>query len=726
MCELTSSSVLVVSEDPDDCTLLRAQLDLMGLWGRVVDVENISIAGKLTAVQRPDLCVYRLPDLGFDHELYLNLKNQLGQHIVILGIEETASLFLDESFLVLPHKFKDLQEVVRETVLPDQVSDALSRGKELEPGDQERIYRDLFDRGSDANLLLDYDTHTIIDANQRALDMYGVTREEIIGMNMLELVTDEEHVNMWRDTQFLQTSEGEPVFVDRLDRQADGHLIHVTVSGSLFEYAGRMIFQDIIRDETARLQAEKELKQTKEAAEAANRAKSVFLANMSHEIRTPMNAILGFSQLMTRAAELTPKQEQYLSIIQRSGTHLLELINEVLEMSKIEAGQIRLNETPFEFGSLLYDLEQIFSQNTREKNLFLVVNTIDVIPEWIQTDGVKVRQVMINLLGNAAKFTNHGGITVHVSSAEEAEDDIRLIVEVEDTGVGIKEEELGKVFRHFEQTESGLQRKGGTGLGLAISREYARLMGGDITVRSQPDQGSVFRFEFKAKRCEEQILQDKVEERSVKSLKDKKTEYRILVADDIESNRFLLHDLLSDVGFTVLQAENGKEAVEIFITSKPDLILLDNRMPVMSGGEAIHRIRTLPGGKSVKIISVSASAFEEERGIILASGADDFIRKPITEEQLLDLIQRLLGVEYVYEDEVEPEKPAEEHSIRSESLSALPAELLGQLKQATLEGDIDQIEVLLEQVRKHDDQLAKSIHFLVDAFDIGKLQSVLS
>ena len=338
-----------------------------------------------------------------------------------------------------------------------------------------------------------------------------------------------------------------------------------------------------MEDVTERRRVEEEVAKATEAAEAANRAKSAFLANMSHEIRTPMNAILGFSQLLLRDENLDARQSQYLETINRSGEHLLALINDILEMSKIEAGRTTLNPTTFDLPAMLNDVEMMFRVRTDAKKLSFFVELIGDVPRYIVSDINKLRQVFINVLGNAVKFTERGGISMRVRADRRSATGPCLRVEVEDTGPGISADELGKLFRHFEQTKTGQQAGTGTGLGLAISREFVRLMGGDITLTSEVGKGSIFAIQLPLNESEAQAIRPIEQARHVLRLRPGQAECRVLITDDVENNRELLVQMLGPVGFEVRLANDGEQAVTEFQRWRPHLILMDFRMPVMDG-----------------------------------------------------------------------------------------------------------------------------------------------
>src|SRR5688500_12428951 len=542
--------------------------------------------------------------------------------------------------------------------------------------DQQFYTRSLIESNIDA--LITTDPRGIItDVNKQMEALTGCTRDELIGTPFKDYFTDPERAEAGIK---LVLGEGKVTDYELTARARDGKETVVSYNATTFHDRDRKL-QGVFaaaRDVTERKRYEQSLQQ-------ANRAKSVFLANMSHEIRTPMNFILGISQLMLRDQDLTPRQCQYLGTINRSGEHLLALINDILEMSKIEAGRTTLSLSTFDLPVLLKDLEMMFRVRTDEKKLSFSVEMIGDVPRYIVTDINKLRQVFINVLGNAVKFTEQGGVALRVRADRDgsAAPCPCLRVEVEDTGPGISPDEQDKLFRHFEQTKTGQQTGTGTGLGLAISREFVRLMGGDITVTSEVGQGSIFVIHFPLKEGQAQAVQAKENPRHVLKLQPGQAECRVLIADDIEDNRQLLAQLLGPVGFDVRLATNGEEAVEAFEQWRPHLILMDFRMPVMDGHEAIRRIRSLPGGNEPKIVAVTASALDDNRQELLSIGADDFISKPFREAELFGKIHAQVGVEYDYA-ETAAEEPEQAAQLTPESIAGWPDDHIHPMREASI------------------------------------------
>lgn len=471
-----------------------------------------------------------------------------------------------------------------------------------------------------------------------------------------------------------------------------------------------------------------ELTKAKEVVDAATRAKSAFIANMSHEIRTPMNAILGFSQLLQREAGLPPQQRHYLENIDKAGAHLLELIEGVLDMSKIEAGRITLRPAEINLHAMLRDVEQMFRLRAEAKGLRFAVELADDLPQVVKLDEGRLRQVLINLLGNAVKFTAEGSITLRAGFVNGNGDEVRLEFEVEDTGVGIAPEDSGRLFRAFEQARAGLEAEGGTGLGLAISREIVRMMRGDISVSGQPGQGSLFRFSVLALKSDQPPLPAAREMRRVKAVKGGRV-YRVLVADDAALNRHLLTVLLRKLGFETIEAANGQEAVEAVRAWRPDLIIMDIRMPVMNGIVAMRLIRSTEETRDVPIVAVTASAFANDREEIMDAGADAFLSKPCDEAELLELIGNLLKLEYEYEaagEAVTPEAaPPAAGALSGDVLSRLPRELVRKLHDAANEGDFFVMLVLAEQVAEHDAGTAAILREMTQQYKFEQLIALL-
>jgi PAS domain S-box-containing protein len=620
-----------------------------------------------------------------------------------------------------------LQDITERRRVEDELNESIAR------------YRNLTDHSK--SIILEWDPEgNVVFLNKYGLEFFGFAENEIIGHNVVGTIVEPvdtigydlqekmDDVQQYPDDYY--SSENENIC-------KDGRRVWMAWTNiGIRDNKDRLIKTlSVGIDRTRQKQAEEELetyrkdletinknlKIAKDDAEAANRAKSIFLANMSHELRTPLNAVLGFSQLMQNVPDMPVRHQKNLGIINRSGTHLLALINDILEISKIEAGKIVLNTSTFDLRALLNDIENMFRSKTEPKKLQLLLETDESLPLYVVSDEGKLRQVLINLLGNAVKFTKKGGIVLRAECRKGV--GLELKIEVEDTGIGIGLEELDRIFQPFEQTISGMSQ-GGTGLGLVITREYARLMGGDLIVQSEKGRGSIFTFTCGISEGSAENAMGRDDEKKVIRLEPGGSPVTILVVDDVEDNRDLVVQLLGPVGFKTLEAANGEEAVNMFEIHSPDLIFMDMRMPVMDGYKATRRIRELPGGDSVKIIALTASAFEEQRPDIKASGCDDISFKPFKSDELFELISQYLGVKYLY-DETTAGDVKDVFEIDIKQIAAIPLEWREELRQAAAELFPEAAKKVIGRIKDQNAGLARSLTSLVEKFAFYELIKLL-
>ncbi len=478
-------------------------------------------------------------------------------------------------------------------------------------------------------------------------------------------------------------------------------------------------FVGIAHDVTERVQAEEKLRQAKDAAEVANRAKSEFLANVSHELRTPLNGILGYAQILRKDKSLAQKQKDGLNIIQQSGEHLLMLINDILDLSKIEARKMELQTSEFHFPDFLYSIAEIFRLRAQQKGITFVYETLSPLPTIVRGDEKKLRQVLINLVGNAVKFTNWGEVAFKVCYHQE-----KIRFQVEDTGIGIASEKLTEIFLPFHQVSEQSRWVEGTGLGLAISKRLVEIMGGTLQVNSQLGRGSIFWLALDLPEVTEGINFARKNERNIIGYRGKKR--KILVTDDKWENRSVLSNLLLPLGFEVAEAADGSECLQKAIEFKPDLILMDLVMPVINGFEATRQLRQSTTLDKVIIIATSASVFDYNQQESLAAGCDDFIPKPVRAENLLELLRIHLGLEWVYEaDELNVGRLKVESSNLQPSnlqpstveLMAPPASEMAALFELARRGDISDI---IEQATKIEQLDNKYVPFATELRKLGK------
>jgi len=588
--------------------------------------------------------------------------------------------------------------------------------------------------------------------NQAAEKHFGYSAEEAIGKNVNFLMPEPYHsAHDSYLSNYLTSGTKKIIGIGRevVAQRKDSSTFPIRLAVSETVIDGRKIFIGIVHDISERKLAEEELQSyrlsleklvekrtikltevnddlllAKEEAESANHAKSSFLANMSHEIRTPMNAILGYTQILQRDKSIAAEQQDQVNGIYRSGEHLLMLINDILEMSKIEAGKVIVNADNFDLYAMLKDLNTMFKIPAEKKALTLTIDYDSNVPNEIITDEQKLRQILINLLGNAIKFTESGGVSLHVSCTDIEGDEFVLNYTVSDTGVGIAESKLEQIFKPFEQTGKTVGLSGGTGLGLAISYKFAQLVGGNISVNSQINQGSSFCFSVKTSTgvCEE-INCVNTNSRVV-AVEPSHINMRVLAVDDHPLNLDVLQKLLEPLGFQMKLADSGEKAVEIFQQWPAEIVLMDVVMPGIGGPEAINQIRTLAGGKEASIFIVTASALDEQIQEIKAKGnVDAVIKKPFKIDNLLNVIAKYSQVEYIYES---VETASEDLGALNKSmLFSIPEELLEQLRAALLIGDTRQLEQLLEQIEPHAPTVAKKLAECIKNYEFDILMKLL-
>lgn len=473
--------------------------------------------------------------------------------------------------------------------------------------------------------------------------------------------------------------------------------------------------------------SETQLRKAKNDAEAANRAKSAFLANMSHELRSPLNAILGFAQVTKRSQSLPPEEKSNLDVILRSGDHLLTLINQVLDLSKLEAGRMILTEQDFDLSQLLDELEDMFMYAAREKHLAWHVVRDPSLPQFLSADVTKLRQTLINLIGNAIKFTKEGSVGLTVTWTAFNGDDkeeCRLIFKISDTGPGIQPNELGELFKAFSQTTTGIQAAEGSGLGLSISRRFAKMMGGDIYVDSQVGRGTVFTLEVACNIVSHPLIQPVNVDLQVIGLAPDQPQYRILVVDDIWENRQLLVRLLEPLGFVMREAENGEEAVEIAQAFRPHLIYMDIYMPIMDGIEATQQIRATAWGRSIRIVALTASVGKQDSDKVKSAGCDAFLPKPLNIQDMFNVLTQQLNVRFMMDQQTSPNDSVQPELPKGDILTALislPDDLIQRLREFTELGDITGLDEIIQRIAEHHQQLAGVLADMVERFDFDEL-----
>lgn len=484
----------------------------------------------------------------------------------------------------------------------------------------------------------------------------------------------------------------------------------------------------ISTDITDRKQAEDAIERARMLAEEASQAKSNFLANMSHELRTPINAIQGFSRRLAQDRNTPGDHREKLSLINRSGENLLGVINDLLDLSKIEAGREELRLEVFDLYAMLDEVAKLFELRAEGPGLRFALDIDPELPKYIKADRGKLRDVLVNLLGNAMKHTHQGVISMRAGNRPVPGDPAmtRLRLEVEDSGAGISPEDRLRIFDAFYQAEKSRTASKGTGLGLAISKSYVEMMDGRIDVQSTLGKGSIFRVDVPVALAEApEVVERRSTGPAVLGLASGQPAWRILVVEDNADNRLLLSSLLREKGFEVREAENGEKAIALFQLWRPHLIWMDMRMPVMDGYRASARIRALAGGEAVKIVAITASAFDEQRPDILAVGCDEVVYKPFQDQEILDTMSRLLGVKYRYEVSDRPAGQAPATGPTVVMLAGLPPELRQDLSEAALVLDMEAIEDVLRRIQAQAPETARHLRALVQEYEMARIRELL-
>lgn len=467
------------------------------------------------------------------------------------------------------------------------------------------------------------------------------------------------------------------------------------------------------------LQRTEELREARDAAENANRAKSVFLANMSHELRTPMNAILGFANVLYQDNRFDSDQHEKLLIIHRSGEHLLSIINDILDIAKIESGKITCDDSDIDLAEFVNEIISMLRVKAEAKHLQLFMDQNAPFPRFIRTDCAKLRQILINLIGNAIKFTDSGSIQVRLSTRilDSGIDNQNLIFEIIDTGVGIATEDLQRIFEPFTQ----LGQHDGTGLGLAITKQYVKLLGGDITVQRTESGGSKFQFSIHLQPTQDVHSISSDHKQQDHGLYLNAHQFKILVVEDNEDNRFLLKNMIEPIGFQYQEAADGLAGISICTQWHPDIILMDRRMPKLDGLEATKQIRQLEMGYRPTIIAVTGQAFSDEQDEILAAGCDAILLKPYRQNQMLSLFEQVIALETL-ESQKKHSPTSEQSDLHHQ---AIPQSVRQRLELAALQLNPSQIVSILSEPNDIDQVIKAEMKTLLKNFDFSGILLLL-
>jgi PAS domain S-box-containing protein len=645
--------ILIVEDSEDDVTLLLRELR-RGPWE--VAHERVETAAAMSAAldkQGWDLIIadYSMPRfsgpaalalaIGRESDLpFILISGVVGEEAAIQAMKAGANDYLFKGKLA-----RLVPAVERELQKAEERRKARKVEHELELS--EVRYRRLFEAAHDGILILDAETAKVLEVNRFLCDLLGYPREHFLGKELWEIGVFHDAESSKEAMTTLQ-SLGTIRYEDLPLEHKDGRHIPVEFVSNVYREGEANVIQCNIRDITKRKYAEQELAKAKKAAEAANLAKSEFLANMSHEIRTPMNSILGFAEILLHKNPEESDRLRFAQIIKRNALHLLELINEILDLSKIEASQMMVERISCDLPVLMSEIISLMRPRAVEKRLEFEIEFQGPIPQLILTDPLRLRQILVNLIGNAKKFTEAGKIGLRIADEGAGGPNIILRIDVIDSGIGMTPQHLERLFQPFTQGDESTTRKfGGTGLGLTISQRLAKLLDGDIAVTSQIGIGSTFTLKIDGgpsagveflQGLTEATLPMKLERGEPSNIH---LHGRILLVEDGRDNQRLLRMQLGDAGAAVVTAENGQIAVDLATTQPFDLIVMDMQMPVMDGYAATAELRRR--GLKIPIIALTAYAMAEDRSKCMACGCSAYLSKPTGEQMLLKTVSEQLG-----------------------------------------------------------------------------------
>ncbi|NJN76568.1 MAG: response regulator [Synechococcaceae cyanobacterium RL_1_2] len=554
--------------------------------------------------------------------------------------------------------------------------------------------------------------------------------EQLLGEVIDQWESDRDQINFMQTQEQEILAHNQPLMHQERKVELDGQVKWFNESKlPIQDPTGEVVgLLGVVDDVTIYKNAEEAMAIAKQKAEEASQAKSTFIANMSHELRTPLNAIIGFSKIMGRDRNLGDKTRNNLKIINQSGEYLLTLINNILDLSKIEAGKTTFNPQNFDLYNLLDEVENLLKLKAEDKDLYFRIERETSVDQYIHTDAVKLRQVLINLANNAIKFTSEGGVIVRVAAPlQTSTSDLTIEFAIADTGEGIAEEELDTIFESFGQSASGRNAQEGTGLGLPISRKFVRMMGGEIEVTSELGVGTTFTFAIQAQRASpEEAQQAMIKPRTIIGLAPGQPTYKLMVVDDIAANRALICQLLEPIGFELKSASNGQEAVAQWPSWQPRLTFMDIKMPGMNGYDATKAIKNI--APQTIVIALTASILEEEKGAIFAAGCDAIINKPFQESEIFDALSTYLGVSYLYEEQATP-SPEEElppAEFTPALLQNLNPALVTELSNYAIAGSDDDLIALLQTLGPEHQSLVHHLSLLASQFEFEQIIDLLS